>query len=137
MSGNFVSTAFGFLIGIVMQIVPGLNEKWEAWSWRKLVELGSSFVISFAAMALVCYAGAPLGFECIPLNSWAGIWCCIQAGLAGWGAFGIGEAGRVTVGAAKAFIARLRSRLRARRQARRARRQAKRQARRAKRGKLR
>ena len=109
MSGNFVSTAFGFLIGIVMQIVPGLNEKWEAWPWRKLVELGSSFVISFAAMALVCYAGAPLGFECVPLNSWAGIWCCIQAGLAGWGAFGIGEAGRVTVGG---VIAKRRGKLR-------------------------
>ena len=98
MSGNFVSTAFGFLIGIVMQIVPGLNERWEAWPWRKPVELVSAFVISFAAMALVCYAGAPLGFECVPLNSWAGILCCIQAGLASWGAFGLGEAGRVTVG---------------------------------------
>lgn len=102
MTGNFVATAFGFIVGIVMQLVPGLSEKWEAWPWRKVVELAGSFAIAFGAMALVCYASAPLGFECVPLNTWAGIWYCIQAGLAGFGAFGIGEAARMTVGAVRA-----------------------------------
>ena len=126
MTGNYVADAVGFLVGLVIQLVPGWREKWEKWPYRLLVLFGVCFGVAFASMALVCYASAPLGFDCVPLTSWPGIWACINAGAAAIGFFGIGEMGRVTIGAVKSDVARLRAKLRARRQARRAKRRAKR-----------
>jgi len=119
MTGNYVADAVGFVVGLVIQLVPGWREKWEKWPYRLLVLFVICFGVAFASMALVCYASAPLGFDCVPLTSWPGIWACINAGAAAIGFFGIGEMGRVTIGAVKSDVARLRARRQARRAKRR------------------
>ena len=104
MDGNFVANGLGLIVGLVIQLVPGLHEKWENWPWRLLVMYGGCFFVAFGSMVLVCYAGAPFGFPCTPLNTWAGIWNCINAGMAAAGFFGIGQAGRATIGAVRSAI---------------------------------
>jgi len=101
MTADLILVVIGTIVGILFQVVPGLKEKWEAWTWRRLAQFGACVIVAFALLGL-CYAGAPVPFGCAMPFIWAGLWMAMSAALAAYAAIDLGAG---IVGGARLLVA--------------------------------
>lgn len=78
---SIIAGVIGAILSILVETVPGFDKLWNAWQWKRLTLFVACFVVSFALL-LLCYEGAPVGFECAAPFLWAGLWQAVIAALA-------------------------------------------------------
>jgi len=83
MTSKLVSITVGAILSIALEIVPGLSSLWENWAYKRAAWLVGCLVVPLAMMGL-CYAGAPVGFECSGPFIWDGLWAALSAAFAAY-----------------------------------------------------
>jgi hypothetical protein len=83
MTGEIVSAIVGTVISLALEIVPGLASLWDKWEWKRGATLLLCLAAGFATMGL-CYAGAPVGFECAGPFIWDGLFTAFKASFAAY-----------------------------------------------------
>lgn len=65
MTGEMIALVVGFVVSILLEIIPGLNLLWTSWRWRRATLLGMSLAIPLIAWQLVCRVSLSLPGEYI------------------------------------------------------------------------
>ena len=75
---TFIWSVVNALVSVMLEVVPGLKDKWSGLKYKPLVLLGFALVIPVALWALSCYAG--LAFIDV-VCSWQGAFQMFVAGF--------------------------------------------------------
>lgn len=67
-----VAAVVGFILSFLVESIPGFNEFWSAFSYKRLAVVASGLFVT-AAMIGLAYAGAPIAGVPKPFI-WDGLW---------------------------------------------------------------
>lgn len=78
-----LSGVVGFILSILLEVVPGLKDAWAKWPHKALSLLGAFVIVAVGWWALGCWTGLPLpdlGLVC----TWEGGVLALVYGVIGW-----------------------------------------------------
>lgn len=73
MTQELVATVIGIVVSVMLEVIPGLKDKWSTWQWKRLTLLVGFVLLPVAVWALGCFAGINFVEQNFP--------CDVQGGL--------------------------------------------------------
>lgn len=69
-----IALVVGFIIGLVLEVSPGLAPLWDKWRWKRVTLLALFILVPVVAVVLSCGAGINTGLElaCLRYDGGAG-----------------------------------------------------------------
>lgn len=56
MTAEVIATIVGMLVSVLLEVIPGLKDKWSTWEWKRLTLLVGFVLVPVVAWALGCFA---------------------------------------------------------------------------------
>ncbi len=92
MTAEVIATIVGMLVSVLLEVVPGLKDKWSTWKWKRLTLLIGFILVPVVVWALGCYANITFvqnGFTCDVQGGLTAVGLGFLAFVGNQGAFGL------------------------------------------------
>jgi len=79
MTASIIAGIVGAIVSVLLEVVPGLKERWSEWEWKPLTLFGLFEAVPLVAWALTCFAG--MAIYDVPDCTWQGALAVMSVGF--------------------------------------------------------